>query len=82
LDLTQAVQGLPLAGLVESALRRSAAPLEQTLRLDLLSNALRVSEAQLPDVYALLVEACTILALDKVPSPLLALVAGLEKETL
>jgi Zn-dependent protease with chaperone function len=66
-DLTSFVRAAPLNGLAEEALRRSFSVVEQGVRLDLLSSAVKVSPQQLPDLHSSLLEACRVLDLDRPP---------------
>jgi Zn-dependent protease with chaperone function len=66
-DLTSFVRAAPLNGLAEEALRRSFSVIEQGVRLDLLSSAMKVSPQQLPDLHSSLLEACRVLDLDRPP---------------
>merc|ERR1719330_3948 len=66
-DLTSYVRRLPLSELGEQAIRRTLSIVEQGLRLDLLSTAVKVSPDQLPHIHSLLQEACDILDLEGNP---------------
>ncbi|CAB9500543.1 peptidase [Seminavis robusta] len=62
-NLTGLVTKLPGIQIAEQGIRRTFPLVEQTVRLDLLSSAVKVSPQQLPHIYDLLVEACEILDL-------------------
>ena len=64
-ELTSTVQRLPFYDLAEEGLRNTFPLVEQTVKLDLLSNSVKISESQFPEVYNLLVKACDILNLPK-----------------
>mmetsp|Transcript_19212 Transcript_19212/g.24732 ORF Transcript_19212/g.24732 Transcript_19212/m.24732 type:complete len:313 (-) Transcript_19212:281-1219(-) len=64
-DLTSFIQKLPGVNLAEEALRRSFPIIEQGVRLDLLSSAVKTSSKQLPNLHNLLTEACEVLDLTK-----------------
>jgi hypothetical protein len=62
-ELTSLVRRIPFFDLAEQGFRGVFPLVEQTVRLDLLSSAVKVSSQQLPHLYELLVEACDILDL-------------------
>jgi len=60
-DLTARIKALPFIGVGEEALRRGFPIVEEAVRLDLLASSVKVSPQQLPDLHALLLEACQVL---------------------
>jgi Zn-dependent protease with chaperone function len=64
-DLTERLMQLPGNEFVERGVRKIFPLVEQGVRLDLLSTAVKVSDQQRPDLYALLQQACRILDLPK-----------------
>lgn len=68
-QLTDIVRQLPFFEIAERGLRSAYPLVEQTVRLDLLSSAVKVSSEQLPHVHELLVEACEILSLPRSSIP-------------
>jgi Zn-dependent protease with chaperone function len=68
-ELTSTVQRLPFYNIAEEALRNTFPLVEQTVRLDLLSSAVKISPSQFPEVHKVLLEACDILNLPKESSP-------------
>ena len=69
-DLTSRIQRAPFSDLAVQGLRQGFSVLEEGLRLDLLSKAVKVSSQQLPDIHQLLVEACQLLDFDKQDKPM------------
>jgi len=65
--LTSMVQNAPFYGLAEETLRRAFPFIEQSVRLDLMSSSVKVSPQQMPHVYELLVNACSVLNVSSVP---------------
>mmetsp|Transcript_14868 Transcript_14868/g.48513 ORF Transcript_14868/g.48513 Transcript_14868/m.48513 type:complete len:370 (-) Transcript_14868:1399-2508(-) len=66
-DLTDAVKRSPVSFFESFARNVGSSTVEESLRLDNLAFSLRVSESQLPRVYALFREAAAILGLEKTP---------------
>lgn len=66
-DLTNFIRNAPLNGLASEAIRRSFAVVEQGVRLDLLSTALKVSDAQCPELNDAMKQACTVLDMPITP---------------
>jgi Zn-dependent protease with chaperone function len=69
-DLTARIQAAPFSDLALMGLRNGFSVIEQGLRLDLLSKAVKVSPQQLPQFHQLLVEACQVLDWDKKDKPM------------
>lgn len=69
-DLTSRIQKAPFSDLAVQGLRQGFSIIEEGLRLDLLSKAVKVSPQQLPNFHELLVEACQVLDFDREKKPL------------
>jgi hypothetical protein len=70
-DLTARIQAAPFSDLVAvQGLSNRFSVIEQGLRLDLLSKAVKVSPQQLPQFHQLLVEACQVLDFEKEDKPM------------
>jgi Zn-dependent protease with chaperone function len=62
-DLTTLVRSIPLQGVASTAIRTGLSLVEESVRLQLLSTSVKVSDKQLPELEQSLIEACEILAI-------------------
>lgn len=67
LQLTNAIQNAPFNKLAEGAIRSSFSLVEQGVRLDLLSSAVKVSRDQLPELHEAMQSAAKVLDMSTVP---------------
>lgn len=66
-QLTTAIKNAPFHKLAEGAIRSSFSLVEQGVRLDLLSSAVKVSQDQLPELYEAMQSAAQVLDMSNVP---------------
>jgi Zn-dependent protease with chaperone function len=66
-QLTSAIQNAPFHKIAEGAIRSSFSLVEQGVRLNLLSSAVKVSEDQLPELYEAMQSAARVLDMSSVP---------------
>jgi Zn-dependent protease with chaperone function len=66
-QLTNAIQNAPFNKLAEGAIRSSFSLVEQGVRLDLLSSAVKVSNDQLPELHEAMQSAAAVLDMSVVP---------------